>query len=144
MNTIKYRKQGGGAMVEAIVAVILLAVGLIGTVGMQARSYAAINDAGMRAEATLAADRLIGIMNNDYDNIDNYAFKQADKKDPASSLKPWLAETMAMIPGAGVDVVVARGATQTQVDITIAWQRRKGDEPNKHSMTTYIMNPRPL
>lgn len=142
MNTIRYRKQGGGAMLEAIVAVILLAVGLIGTVGMQARSYAAINDAGMRAEATLAADRLVGIMHNDYDNIDDYAFRQADKKAPAAPLKPWLADTLAAIPGAGVDVVVARGATRTQVDITIAWQRRKGDEPHRHAMTTYIMNPR--
>jgi type IV pilus assembly protein PilV len=142
MNTIHHRKQGGAAMLEAIVAVILLAVGLLGTVGMQARSYAAINDAGMRAEATLAADRLIGIMHNDYENIDQYAFAQKDKSQPAAALKAWMEETSAAIPGAGVDVAVLRGATQTQVDIAIAWQRRKGDAPNRHLMTTYIMHPR--
>lgn len=142
MNTIQLPKQAGGAMLEAIVAVILLAVGLIGTVGMQARSYAAINDAGMRAEATLAADRLVGIMNNDYEHIDDYAFAQDDKKQPTAALQPWMAETLAAVPGAAVDVAVARGPSQTQVDITIAWQRRKGDAPNRHVMTTYIMNPR--
>lgn len=142
MNIIQFRKQAGAAMLESIVAVILLGVGLLGTVAMQARSYAAINDAGLRAEATLAADRLVGIMSNDYDNIDKYTFAEKDKKQPAAALKPWMDETLAAVPGSAVDVVVARGATQTQVTVTIAWQRRKGDEPNRHVMTTYIMNPR--
>ncbi|MYN04899.1 hypothetical protein GTP41_22645 [Pseudoduganella sp. DS3] len=142
MNTIHFKKQGGAAMIEAVVAVILLAVGLLGTVAMQARSYAAINDAGMRAEATLAADRLVGIVSNDYDNIDQYVFTAKDKKQPSTALKPWMGETLDAIPGAAVDVAVVRGVTQTQVDITIAWQRRQNEEPNKHVMTTYIMNPK--
>lgn len=142
MITIHFKKQGGAAMIEAVVAVILLAVGLLGTVAMQARSYAAINDAGMRAEATLAADRLVGIVSNDYDNIDQYVFTAKDKKQPSTALKPWMGETLDAIPGAAVDVAVVRGVTQTQVDITIAWQRRQNEEPNKHVMTTYIMNPK--
>lgn len=141
MKTIKLKKQGGAAMIEAVVAVILLAVGLMGTVAMQARSYAAINDASMRAEATLAADRLISIVSNDYANIDQYVFTAKEKKEPSVALKPWMVETEGFIPGAAVDVNVARGVTQTQVDITISWQRRKQDEPNKHVMTAYIMNP---
>lgn len=144
MNTINFKKQGGAAMIEAVVAVILLAVGLMGTVAMQARSYAAINDASMRAEATLAADRLISIVSNDYDNIDQYMFAAKDKKQPSEALQPWMKETLTSIPGAAVDVNVVRGVTQTQVDISITWQRRKQDEPNTHAMKAYIMNPEPM
>lgn len=142
MNIISMRKQGGVALLEALIAVVLLAIGLLGTVGMQARSYAAISDAGMRAEATIAADRLVGIMNNDFPHIDEYAITKANNGTPGAALAPWLKDTQAAIPGAGVDVVVTPGATQAQVDITITWARRKGDEPNRHAVTAYIMNPK--
>jgi type IV pilus assembly protein PilV len=48
------KTQHGFSLVESLVAVVLLGIGLLGAIGMQARSYSALSDAGMRAEATIA------------------------------------------------------------------------------------------
>jgi type IV pilus assembly protein PilV len=39
-----------------MLAIVILGIGLLGTVGLQARAYSALSDAGARAEATLAAE----------------------------------------------------------------------------------------
>ena len=64
------RRQRGMALIESIVAAVLLAIGVLGAVGMQARSTSALADAGMRAEATIAADRLLGFISRLNDAMD--------------------------------------------------------------------------
>lgn len=135
------RRQRGVALLEALIAAVILGIALLGTVGLQARSYAAISDAGLRAEATLAADELLGIMNNDQLNLPSYAVAEGAAAPPV--LTNWAAETTRRIPGARFSVVVlpvvAGGITRTQVDITIKWTRRQGDAQNQHQITSYIM-----
>ncbi|QOY92886.1 hypothetical protein IM543_14920 [Massilia sp. UMI-21] len=132
------RAQGGIALLEALLAIVLLAIGLLGTIGLQARSYAALSDAGMRAEATVAANKLLGIMNTDLDHLADYQLDAGD--DPSARLAQWHAETVRLIPGASVVVAVtaAAGTAPAVVDITINW-RRKADTPvNTHRITSYF------
>jgi type IV pilus assembly protein PilV len=133
------RKQEGMMLIEALIAVVLLAIGLIGTVAMQARAVSALSDAGMRAEATIAADRLIGTMTTDLANLNAYAL--AEKATPGDALSAWYDETRKRIPGATIVVAVSApvaGTSRRQVDISIGWQRRPGDPPNRHNITTYL------
>jgi len=140
MNTLKTfaprRRQQGIAMVEAMVAILLLAIGLIGTVGMQARAVAALNEAGQRAEATMAAEKLLGVMNADAANLANYAL--APNGTPTPAILPWVTETRTYIPGAKLSVVLTPQIRRTQVDITIKWTRKAGDAENQHLVTAYI------
>jgi len=132
------RTQRGIALLEALLAAVILAIGLLGTIGLQARAYAALSDAGMRAEAAIAADKLLGIMNTDQDNLEDYALSLED--DPSSRLQPWHEETLRHIPGAVVTVAVtaAAGGAPARVDIAISW-RRKADTPvNTHRITSYF------
>lgn len=134
----KRRRQGGVALLEALIAAVLLAIGLLGAIGLQARSYAALSDAGMRAEATIAANKLLGIMNTDLDHLADY--RLAAGATPSTRLAQWHAETRRLIPGAGVVVAVtaAAGGAPAAVDITINW-RRKADTPlNSHRITSYF------
>jgi type IV pilus assembly protein PilV len=131
------RKQQGVALLEALIAAVILAIGLLGTVGLQARSYAAISDAGQRAEATLAAEELLGIMSNDQANLAAYAVAQGAT--PPAALAGWAAETTRRIPGALYSVVVVPGAIGARVDVTIRWTRRQGEQQNQHLVTSYIM-----
>ncbi|WP_395398954.1 prepilin-type N-terminal cleavage/methylation domain-containing protein [Pseudoduganella sp. UC29_106] len=131
------KQQQGVALLEALIAAVILAIGLLGTVGLQARSYAAISDAGQRAEATLAAEELLGIMNNDQANIAAYAV--AENATPPAALAPWATKTNGRIPGAKYSVVVTPGAVGARVDVTIRWTRRQGDQQNQHLVTSYIM-----
>jgi type IV pilus assembly protein PilV len=128
----------GIALIEALVAILILALGLLGTVGLQARSYAALADAGTRAEATMAAEKLIGTMTTDQANLNAYAVTAGGAC--GTRLLPWCNETRAHIPNATlqVDVAPALNTDGTRVVITIGWTRRAGTASNRYSVSAYI------
>ena len=139
MNTMKPRKlQQGLALLEALIAILLLAIGLLGTIGLQARAYSALSEAGMRAEATLATEKLLGAMGNDQANIAKYALDPGAT--PGARLDSWYQETQTRIPGASVVIKVAPAATVSgfEVDMTIKWTRKAGEKENVHHVVSYI------
>lgn len=138
MKTMPTRRQGGIALLEAMLAIVILGIGLLGTIGLQARAYSALSDAGMRAEATMAGEKLLGVMMADTANLAGYNL--AENGTPGAAIAPWVAETRAAIPGAIVSVNVTRQTVQTQVDIAIRWQRKANTDQNRHLLTSYIAN----
>lgn len=133
---IRQSRQSGVALLEAMLAVIILGIGLLGTIGLQARAYSALSDASMRAEATMAAEKLLGTMSADNANIASYAL--AAGATPNSTIGPWVTETTGYIPGAVISVVLTPQTRSYQVDITIRWTRKAGGAPNQHQVTSYI------
>nr|WP_308936684.1 hypothetical protein [Duganella radicis] len=125
-------------MLEVMLAIVILGIGLLGTVGLQARAYSALSDAGMRAEATLAAEKLIGVINADLPNIALYNL--AEGATANDQLSAWVTETRGNIPGAILSVAVQDQPAQNryQVDISIRWQRKARSETNRHRVTSYI------
>lgn len=132
------RRQGGIALLEAMLAIVILGIGLLGTVGLQARAYSALSDAGMRAEATLAADKLIGMANADLPNISKYNLAAGGTAN--DQMKDWAKETQAAIPGATLVVAVTDQPLQNryQLDITIRWKRKANADTNTHHITSYL------
>lgn len=132
------RRQRGIALIEAMVASVLLAIGLLGAIAMQARSQSALNDTAMRAEATIAASRLLGTMALDQANLGGYVLDAGGTA--GAALAPWYADTRARIPGATVTVAVdsASKPGRTRVEITIRWTRRAGAAANQHRIVSYI------
>ncbi len=133
--------QRGIALLEALLAVLVLAIGLLGTIGLQARAYSALSDAGMRAEATIASEKLLGIMANDQGvsqaNLPTYGLAAGGTPNPP--LVAWYADTLKSIPGASITVLVTpTGIALCRVDITISWTRKAGDKANTHRLTSYI------
>ena len=139
-NTLnRARRQRGIAMLEALLAIVLLAIGVIGTIGLQARSVSALADAGQRAEAAIAANKLLGVMNTDFANLNGY--KVVAGAVPPTRLSAWHAETLRLIPGATIAVNVtpaAAAAAPATVDITISWQRTAGTPLNNHRIVSYL------
>jgi type IV pilus assembly protein PilV len=132
------RAQRGVALLEALLAVVLLGIGLIGTLALQTRSVAALSEAGLRAEATIAANDLLGVMNTDQANLADYAV--AKNARPGERLAPWYDAVKSHLPGATIEVTVtpAAGTTRTAVGIAIGWQRTVGGEGNVHKITSYL------
>lgn len=130
--------QSGIALLEALLATLMLAIGLLGTIGLQARAHSALSDAGLRAEATIATEKLIGTMVNDQLNLANYAL--AAGGNPGEQLAVWHGETLAAIPGATIVVSVTPSAdlTRTAVVVSISWVRKAGGPANSHVVTSYI------
>jgi len=140
MTTTIYRmrRQGGVALLEALIAALLLAIGLLGTIGLQARAYSSLSEAGMRIEATIAAERLLGVMTSDSAHLPDYAL--ASGATPGTRLAPWYSATRKNIPGAAVTVAVtpAAGSAPAAVTITIGWQRKANDPANAHTVRAFI------
>ena len=132
------RRQGGIALIEAIVAVVLLGIGLLGAVGMQARSTSALADTAMRAQATLAAESLLGTMALDVANASDYALAVGVAPDAASRLKPWYDATRAQIPGAQIVIVVTPDTNRTKVDVQITWSRKTGAAQSAYRVVAYL------
>ncbi|WP_449406281.1 prepilin-type N-terminal cleavage/methylation domain-containing protein [Massilia phosphatilytica] len=130
------RRQRGMALIEAIVAALLLAIGLLGAIGLQARSMSALADAGMRAEATIAADKLLGTMAVDLPNAGDYALDAGGT--PTARLQAWYDETRARIPNAAIAVAVTPATSRTRVEITISWTRKTGAAQNAHRVVAYL------
>lgn len=132
------RHQGGIALLEALIAALILAIGLLGTIGMQARAYSALSDASMRAEATIATERLLGVIASDQANLASYGL--VDGVAPSPVMLPWLTATRDRIPGALIDVTItpAAGTPRSAVDIRIRWTRKAGGTENQHQVTAYI------
>ena len=132
------RRQEGVALLEALLAAVLLAIGLLGTIGLQARAHSALSDAGMRAEATIAAERLIGVMMSDSEQL--AAYKLAPGGTAGTRLAPWYTATRKAIPGAQVEVAVvpAGAGLPTSVTIAIRWQRKSGEMANTHTVRAFI------
>jgi type IV pilus assembly protein PilV len=137
--------QNGIALIEAMIATVILAIGLLGTIGLQARAYSALNDASLRAEATIASEKLFGLMSTDVANLNSYA--KTTSSVPGDVLSPWDKETKAAIPDATTAVTVtptSNGTSSTAVTVTIQWQRKKGDATtaNTSTMTSYLSGSR--
>lgn len=131
--------QRGFALVEAMVAAVVLAVGLLATIGLQARSIGALQDTAMRAEATMAAEKLVGLMTTDQANLGAYAY--GGSGNPSARLLPWVTDTRARIPSATFSVVVTplANASGSQVAVTIGWRRKSNTAANQYRVSAYVV-----
>lgn len=56
------RDQSGVMLLEAMIAILIFSLGVLGVVAMQAMAVSASRDAKYRADAALLADELLGKM----------------------------------------------------------------------------------
>lgn len=135
---MKKRQQSGIALLEALLATVILAIGLLGTIGLQARAYSAMASAGARAEATIATEKLLGMMASDQTNLAAFALTPGDV--PNQRLTAWYAETRSAIPNASISISVTptAGTNRTVVVVSISWVRKAGEPTNTHSVTSYM------
>lgn len=138
-------RQHGAALVEVMIAVIVLAIGVLGAVGLQTKSLAALSNAGARVDAAIAAERVIGLMSTDQGNLASYVWNSTGTGVGAAPdvLGNWMTETQALLPNATVVITVTPmvGSSAAQVGVTITWQRRTGvnaDPVNTHTIVATL------
>jgi len=132
------RAERGVALLEALIAVLLLGIGLVGTLALQVNSQVALSEAAMRAEATIAANELLGVMSTDLDHLDEYAL--AKTAEPGERLAAWHAALAERLPNAAVEITVtpAEDAERTTVVIAIGWRRGEQGQQNQHRIVSYL------
>lgn len=110
-----HKSQQGAALLEALVAILLLMLGILALIGLQGRMVSASTEAQMRGEATYLADQLIGQMSVDQGNLANYITTSGTC--PSANCTAWLANVSSTLPS-GTATVTVNGAL---VNVQINW-----------------------
>ncbi len=125
------RPVGGFALLEAMVALLICAMGVLGVVGLQGAMTRAQTAATFRAEAAFLAQQLIGAMWTDRtSNLTTYNTSGTCN----AVCTDWLARVSSRLPSGTATVTVTNAGA---VSIDIRWTAA-GDSQSRFTMATSI------
>lgn len=153
-------RQSGVMLIEALIALLIFSIGILGIVGLQSSAVTASSDAKYRSEAALLANELIGSMwasDRTQANLQtafaspngvayqNWAYVGGLSGSPGTTTAPAVGTVFKTLPGAMANpptVVIVSSGTATLVPtsivtITIFWQA-----PNDTAIHNYIAQAR--
>ena len=120
------RAAAGFMLIEALVALLIFAFGVLGLVGLQAAMTKAQTTSKFRADAAFLAYQALGTMWSDAPNIANYATANCAAYARCNS---WAAKVAAALPGGTAAVTIVAS------DVTVAITWTQPDE-GSHTFTT--------
>jgi type IV pilus assembly protein PilV len=143
-------RQTGAYLLEALIGILIFALGVLGIVGLQAASLRMTTDSALRAEAVFAANQLLGQMWTDDEAAlaANYTSAAAGQpyQDFAAELKAAQGGAWVQDPLVVVDSFAgAPSSTSHSVKIQIFWRSETGDlacvgnTVKCHSYTTSVV-----
>ena len=123
--------QTGAYLLEALIGMLIFALGVLGIVGLQAASLRTTADSGLRAEAVFAASQLLGQMwTDDRANLPLYSSTTAGQpyKDFAAHLNAAQGGAWVQDPTVLIDNFAAPPSlTSNSVTIQIFWRSETGE-----------------
>ena len=126
-------RQSGSYLLEALIAILIFAFGVLGFIGLLGSSIRVTNDARYRAEAANLANAMIADMwTTNAANIDTFT---------SAKLPSWTTKVESLLPGGlPPDVAVTPGfsAESRTVVVTIKWQPPGDSVQHQHVMTAQI------
>lgn len=152
------RQQYGSTLIEALVAIVIFSVGVLGLAGLYATSIKLAADAKLRSDAAYLANQIIGHMWADRADIADYtlnstaslnstcsnftASSKSGSGQGISNLNAWLGETskkgtvLGTLPGAKAQITVETGTNV--VNVTLCWKAPQESETHQFSSTALI------
>lgn len=121
----KRRRQSGFSLIEVLVAMLVLAIGLLGLAALQAQGLRFNHDAYVRTQATNLAYDIIDRIRTNRANVGSYTagdpggLCSTTDADASNDLTCWYDALAAALPG-GSGVIAANGAANF-FDITVRW-----------------------
>ena len=128
--------QAGVALIEVMVSILMLALGVLAIVGLQATMNANATDAKYRAEASFLADEVVGQMWVDQSNLGKYAIASGSCTNTHAGCTNWLNKVSARLPGGDATVVV----NGFEVTITVTWKTPGADVPHSYLLMTQVLS----
>jgi type IV pilus assembly protein PilV len=145
------RRQRGFSMIEVLIALLLIVIGVLGMVAMQARTIQYTQDSVQRNTAAMLANDLLELIRSNAKAEENYrkapgsTFPKVDEKDCQSTtlsvdrqLGCWALQASSRLPGVTADLLkdefhVCHTKTPggtcgqgTSVEIQLAWKVKPG------------------
>ena len=132
-------KQDGGFLLEALVAILLFSIGILGMVGLLGASTRATNDARYRSEAAYIANGMAA-------DMWSLSAAQLDTEfgDGGTKLVAWQAKAASLLPSADtnppiVDLTQPGLSLQSRtVVVTVFWQLPGSTELHSYLLTAQI------
>lgn len=128
-------RERGSFLLEALVAILIVAFGILGLVGLQARVLQQVDDAQFRSEAVFMTNTLIGqmwtspyaSMAADFGSVPGTGARYTEFRD-------WVQQRLPGASGQDPDVVVVPnvGRPGTEVTITVFWKPPGEISPSFH------------
>lgn len=135
----KIRHERGIAMIEALISVLLLAIGIMGLVVMQASMSQNVTQAKLRSEASFLATQLVGQMWADIGNISKYKVTGGSCDDAShAACTSWSNQVASILPSGSANVVIDGS---NNVSVSLTWTLPGEDaQPNQYQIDTRITN----
>lgn len=129
--------EKGFALLEALVAMMVFAIGILGLLGFQASMINEQTDAKFRADASYLANELIGIVWADIPNVANYATGSCTGYTRCGG---WLEKVNNGLPSGSATITVTPVVVgTTDVVITLSWTMPNGDQHRYQTATTVAL-----
>jgi len=140
--------QAGSVILEALIAILIFSIGILGLVGMQATAVSNVSDAKYRADAAFYANQIIGQMWASRVTQTNPAGVSYYAVDPTfawpasganATVITWAGQTgvAGALPN-GTATIVIDPASQQQVTVTLNWQPPAASAVHVHTTVAYI------
>jgi type IV pilus assembly protein PilV len=151
MKINSFRKnQRGSALLEALVAMLVFSIGIVGLLGLQAASIKNSIDAKYRSEASYMADQIIAQMWIDRVNMDSYVYNETGAACGSTNsgslgnanVTSWLAQLAGSLPGtasatAQIQISTPFASTR-QVKVTVCWKVPQETSTHNFATTAHI------
>lgn len=139
----RQRKQNGVMLLEALIAILIFSIGILGIVGLQATAVKQSTDARYRAEAAQLAEQLMAqmwISNREVTNLQTQFNTCASSACPG--FQTWLLNVRQQLPGvtANENVPEVEVRPDGVVAITLYWQppNEQRSEPYRFQIESQI------
>jgi Tfp pilus assembly protein PilV len=130
----------GFGLFDAVVALSLLAFGLLALVRFQTKLSAQANESSQRANAAVLAEELLSSMLVDIGNANCYtlpAVTPCANPEARAATDAWQVRALARLPHAsGVTSVV--DAATSRITVTLNWYHQDASEARKHEVSSDI------
>lgn len=129
-------KQRGSFVLEALIAILLFAIGILAIIGLQSASIRNTAGAKYRTDASLLANRIIGQM---WVDDKTNATLVANFSSPAGAKYPAWANTVAQaLPGAATNAPTISIDANNVATVTVFWQAPNDVAPHNYSTSATI------
>jgi type IV pilus assembly protein PilV len=138
------RKQRGVMLLEALIAILIFSVGILGLVGLQATAVKQSTDARLRSEAAQLADRLLGQMwADDRATAALQAKYNTCLTDSCADYQEWVRSVASSLPGVTLASPLRPAVTVDNagiVTISIFWSAPgdDGSAPHRYDVEAQI------
>ncbi len=136
------RMHSGVSLIEALVALLVLSIGLLGLANLQLTAIRNAHSAHMRSQASILAQDILDRMRANRANATAYAITLSATAPTGSTvsdqdLADWLKALATNLPQGDGAISVAVGGNTTTVTVTIQWDDSRGLDGSTTQTWTY-------